>query len=82
MACSLESLEIVMDSIDKYCLMTGEDGHRSQGKPEEAVKQIVADLIEKEAFNHQPGRDGYPSFPNFPSSILDGGLTIETFTNG
>jgi hypothetical protein len=72
MACSLESLEMVMDSIDKDCLLTGEDGHRSQGKPEEAVKQMVADLIEKEAFNHQPGRDGYPSFPNFPSSIFDG----------
>ena len=72
MACSLESLEMVMDSIDKDCSFSEDVGHRSQGRPEEAVKQIVDDLINKDAFNHQPGRQGYPSFPKFPSSLFNG----------
>jgi hypothetical protein len=44
-------------------------GHKESQK-KRLSKLLHADLIE--AFNHQPGRDGYPSFPNFPSSILDG----------
>lgn len=72
MACSLESLEMVMDSIDSDCSVSENVGHRSAGKPEEAVKQIVHDLIEKDAFNFQSGRQGYPSFPTFPSSLFAG----------
>ena len=82
-ASSLESLELVMDSVDNDCSLSGHVGHRSQGKPEEAVKQIVSDLMEKEAFNYQSGREGYPSFPNFPSSLLYlMALTMGIFTNG
>ena len=72
MAYSLESLEMVMDSIDKDCSFSEDVGQRSQGRLEEAVKQIVDDLINKDAFNYQPGRQGYPSFPKFPSSLFNG----------
>ena len=72
MASSLESLEMVMDSINKDCYFSEDVGHRSKGRPEEAVKQIVADLITNDAFNYQPGRQGYPSFSKFPSSLFHG----------
>ena len=72
MACSLESLEMVMDSIANDCSISGDVGHRSQGKPEGAVKEIVANLMENDAFNYQSGREGYPYFPKFPSSIFEG----------
>ena len=49
-ASSLESLELVMDSVDNDCSWSGNVGHRSQGKSEEAVKQIVSDLMEKGSF--------------------------------
>ena len=61
-----------MDSIDKDCSFLEDVGHRSQGRPEEAVKQIVDDLINKDAFNYRPGRQGYPSFPKFPLSLFNG----------
>ena len=72
MARSLESLELLIDSIDSDCSLPKSVGYRSKGKPEEAVKQIVSDLQEKEAFQYQPGREGYPSFPKFSASFLDG----------
>ncbi len=70
MASSLESLELVMDSVDRDCNFPGRVGYRSKGKPEEAVQQIVSDLVEKDVFNYLPGREGHPSFPKFPSSLL------------
>ena len=65
-----ESLELVMDSVDRDCNFPGRVGYRSKGKPEEAVQQIVSDLVEKDVFNYLPGREGHPSFPTFPSSLL------------
>ncbi|KAJ7382680.1 hypothetical protein OS493_033472 [Desmophyllum pertusum] len=33
--------------------------------------QVMSDLMEIKAFKYTPGREGHPSFPNFPSSILN-----------
>ncbi len=65
MASSLESLELVMDSVDRDCNFPGRLGYRSEGKPEEAVQQIVSDLVEKDVFNYLPGRKDIPRFRNF-----------------
>ena len=57
---------MMIDLIDKDCSFSEDVGHRSQGRSEEAVKQIVDDIINKDAFKYQPGRQGYPSFSKFP----------------
>ena len=51
--------------------MVGETGHHRRLKDtEEAVKQIVADHISEEPFQKTPGREGYPSFPDFNRNFL------------
>lgn len=70
MASSLESLELVIGSVDNDCNIIGHVGHRAKGNPEKAVHQVVKDLIDKDAFHYQSGREGHPSFPKFPSSLL------------
>lgn len=72
LAQSLELLEMLMSSIDKDCSLTARVGYRSQGKPEETVKQIVGDLMQKDVFSYHSGRDGHPSFPEFESNLLHG----------
>ena len=33
--------------------------------------QVVSDLMQIKAFKFTPGRDGQPSFPDFPSGIMN-----------
>ena len=70
MASSLESLELVIGSVDNDCNFTHHVGYRAKGNPEEAVQQLVKDLMEKDVFNYKSGREGHPSFPKFPSSLM------------
>lgn len=70
LANTVQPMEMVLDSIGKDCSLTRSPGHRSVGKPEAAVAQIVDDLIKIKAFRHQPGRKGHPSYPAFPRNIL------------
>ena len=72
LANTVEPMEMVLDQIDKDCGIMRSRGCRSKGKPEEAVAQITKDLVQTKAFQHQPGREGHPSFPKFPSSLLNG----------
>ena len=52
-------------------LLTGDKhGHRTSSKDEDAVQQIVEDLITCKAFTKIEGRKGYPSFPEFNKSLL------------
>ncbi len=67
---AIESLECIIESVDKDCVLGGRKGHRSKGKNEDTVQKIVNDLMKKETFNYTPGRNGYPSFPQFPAHLL------------
>ena len=67
----IESLELIMESIDKDCTLSGRSSYRSKGKPEETVKRIVNDLMEKRVFRYTPNRPGHPSFNNFKPSLLN-----------
>ena len=67
---ALESLELIVQSVDKDCALDDQRGYRSKDNNEDTIKKIVSDLMEKETFNFTPGRNGYPSFPQFPAHIL------------
>ena len=71
LADTLEPVEVILERVDNDCLMTKSKGCRSKGKPENAVQQITKDLIQIQAFKYQLGRNGHPSFLNFPSNMLD-----------
>ena len=57
-------MEGIRDSIKKDCGLLETPGYRSSGKPESAVLQITEDLVKIEAFKHESGRQGHPSFPS------------------
>jgi len=44
--------------------------YRATGQPEVAVEQIIQDLMQISAFEVELGRDGHPTFPDFPSNLL------------
>lgn len=68
---TLDHVECILESIDKDCNLKDTSGsHRSTSKKDEAVQEIVADLISKNVSSYTPGREGHPSFPNFSSNIL------------
>ena len=67
---ALESLELIIQSVDKDCGFDDQRGYRSKDNNEDTTKKIVSDLMEKETFNFTPGRNGYLSFPQFPAHIL------------
>jgi hypothetical protein len=70
LARTTESIEIILDGVDKECSIDDADGYRSSIKSKGAVEQIAKYLIQRQAFKHQPGRNGYLSFPRFPSNLL------------
>lgn len=67
---ALENLERLLNSTDNDCTLQERRGYRSKGDNTEAVKQVMSDLMEIKAFKQTPGREGHPSFPEFPSSIV------------
>ena len=56
---ALESLELIIQSVDKDCVLDDQRGY-------DTVKKIVSDLMEKETFNFTPGI----LLPQFPAHIL------------
>lgn len=70
LASGLELLDMLLMSIDEDVKLSLKVKQRTQGKPEVAVKQIISDLVNKEAFAFYGGRVGHPSFPKFPSNLL------------
>ena len=68
---AIEGLELLLNSIDRDCIMSTRKGHRSKGTDVNTVKQIVNDLMGKQVFMKLPEREGYPSFPNFKINLLD-----------
>ena len=67
---TLETVDLIYESIDRDCVAGDKHGHRTSSKDEDAVKQIVEDLITCKAFTKIEGRKGYPSFPEFEKSLL------------
>jgi hypothetical protein len=70
LAGTLDSVESILESVDKDCKVKERTSHRAVPKKEEAVCQIVKDLCFKKVFTKTPGRDGHPSFPKFSSNLL------------
>ena len=66
-----ENLQRLLQSIENDGGLHQRKGHRSKGNNTEAVLQVVSDLMQIKAFNFIPGRGGHPSFPDFPSSIIN-----------
>lgn len=69
---TLESSQLVYKSVDRDCHVKEQHFFRRYPKEEEAVNQIINDLVNNEVFTKMPGREGYPSFPDFKHDILDG----------
>ena len=67
---SLEGLKRILHSVDSDCGLNARKGYRSSKLPAETVQQIVNDLNQSGVFSFTGGRDGYPSFENFPSNLL------------
>lgn len=67
---TLDSVESIMQSIDKDCKIKELTSYRKVAKKEDAVNQIVKDLSMKNVFSNTPGREGHPSFPKFSSNLL------------
>ena len=69
---TLESRQLVYQSVNRDCAMTGQHSARRTPKEEEAVNQIIIDLLSNDVFNKRPGREGYASFPKFERNLLHG----------
>lgn len=67
---AIQSVDALMESVDKDCSLSQKQGRASKGKPEETVEQIVKDLADKTVFQHTPSREGHPSFKKFESNLL------------
>ena len=67
---SITYTELILASLDFDCMVEETGHHRSLRGTDEAVKQIVTNLISEEAFQKTPGREGYPAFPEFNSNFL------------
>lgn len=61
----LELLDMLLMSIDKGVKLATRVKQRTQGKPGEAFKQIISDLMNKEAFDFKGSHESRPSFPKF-----------------
>ena len=70
LAQTLDSVEVILDGIDKDCKLSERNATRSLAKKEEAVHQITKDLISKRVFVHAEGRAGHPSFSQFGSTFI------------
>ena len=72
LAGTLDLVEIIMQTVDEDCKLSNRSSHRAVAKSEEAVHQIINDLLSISAFKYAEGREGHPSFPNFSSNLLQG----------
>ena len=68
---TIKSRQLVYYSVDR-ALPTGHYYRRKVPKEEEAVNQIILDLMTNDVFKKHPGREGYPSFSKFECNLLSG----------
>ena len=69
---TLESRQLVYQSVDRDCDLKEQHFSRGNPKEEEAVVQIISDLQSSKVFTKTPGREGYASFPKFKRDLLHG----------
>ena len=62
----------ILAGVDRDCNVSNKSASRSIASKEEAVKQIIEDLVSKQVFTYTRGREGHPSFPEFKSDLLSG----------
>ena len=62
---------MALENVDKECELSDRNTRHSVKHPLESVQQIVDDLIKEKVFEFTPKRAGCPSFPKFPSNILE-----------
>ena len=67
---SVTYTEMILASLDSDCMVGETSHHRSLKDTQETVQQIVSDLINENAFQKTPGREGYPLFANFNGNFL------------
>lgn len=71
LAGTLDSVKLILDSVDRDCKRSKQTSTRSVAKKDEAVNQITKDLMSKCIFlYHEEGRDGHPTFHNFNANLL------------
>ena len=62
---TLESRQLVLKSVDRDCDLREQHFSRGNPKEDEAVSQIINDLLSNKVFTKTPGREGYETFPYF-----------------
>ena len=68
---TLESRQLVY-RLNRDCDLKEQHFSRDNPKEEEAVHQIINDLLSNDVFSKKPGRDGYSAFPKFKRDLIDG----------
>lgn len=68
----LTMMQKVLDSVDCDVRLVNKSGAHKLVEAQQAVSQIVNDLVEGNVFSFQQGREGYTAFPNFERDILKG----------
>lgn len=68
---TLESRQLVYKSVDRDCDLKEQHFSRDNPKEEEAVHQIISDLLNNGVFMKKPGREGYSAFPKFKRDLID-----------
>ena len=69
---TLDAVELILHNVDIDCTMSRRTAYRSVAKKEEAVYQMIKDLLSIQAFKVVSGREGHPSFPDFNANLLHG----------
>ena len=69
---TIKSRQLVYYSGDRDCSFTEHYYRRKVPKEDEAVNQIILDLMTNDVFKKHPGRAGYPSFSKFERNLLSG----------
>ena len=68
---SITVMNKIMDTVYDDCDKSRRHGYHGYKNSTETVQSIATDLLQGEVFKYTAGRDGYPSFRNFKSNILD-----------
>lgn len=69
---TVDQVESTMHRVDEDCKLSRRLSHRSFKSTEDAVQQIITDLLSISAAKHIEGREGHLSFPKFSSTLFAG----------